>query len=379
MALILNEEQTQLRDSVQGFLADKAPVAHLRKLRDDRDPTGFSRDLWKAFAEMGFCGLLVPEAQGGSGLGYVEAGVVMEAIGENLTPSPFLSTALLGVTALMRGAGAQRNAELMEKIVSGDLLIALAVDERAKHRPREIAMEARRSGNGFTLTGSKTFVVDGHVADRLVVAARTAGAPGETAGLTLFLVDPKVKGVEIERTMMVDAHNGARIRFDSVAVDADAVLGDVDNGWTLLEGVLNVGRAAVAAELSGVGEAAFARTAAYLRERKQFGKIIGEFQALQHRAAHLYSELEITRAAVLKALQTLDQNFDKAGPIVAIAKARAGASTTLAVQEAVQMHGGVGMTDAFDVGFFMKRARVAQEFFGDAAFHADQLARLNAY
>jgi alkylation response protein AidB-like acyl-CoA dehydrogenase len=379
MALILNEEQTQLRDSVQGFLADKAPVAHLRKLRDDRDPTGFSRYLWKAFAEMGFCGLLVPEAQGGSGLGYVEAGVVMEAIGENLTPSPFLSTALLGVTALMRGAGAQRNAELMEKIVSGDLLIALAVDERAKHRPREIAMEARRSGNGFTLTGSKTFVVDGHVADRLVVAARTAGAPGETAGLTLFLVDPKVKGVEIERTMMVDAHNGARIRFDSVAVDADAVLGDVDNGWTLLEGVLNVGRAAVAAELSGVGEAAFARTAAYLRERKQFGKIIGEFQALQHRAAHLYSELEITRAAVLKALQTLDQNFDKAGPIVAIAKARAGASTTLAVQEAVQMHGGVGMTDAFDVGFFMKRARVAQEFFGDAAFHADQLARLNAY
>jgi alkylation response protein AidB-like acyl-CoA dehydrogenase len=379
MALILNEEQTQLRDSVQGFLADKAPVAHLRKLRDDRDPAGFSRDLWKAFAEMGFCGLLVPETQGGSGLGYVEAGVVMEAIGENLTPSPFLSTALLGVTALMRGAGAQRNAELMEKIVSGDLLIALAVDERAKHRPREIAMEARRSGNGFTLTGSKTFVVDGHVADRLVVAARTAGAPGETAGLTLFLVDPKVKGVEIERTMMVDAHNGARIRFDSVAVDADAVLGDVDNGWTLLEGVLNVGRAAVAAELSGVGEAAFARTAAYLRERKQFGKIIGEFQALQHRAAHLYSELEITRAAVLKALQTLDQNFDKAGPIVAIAKARAGASTTLAVQEAVQMHGGVGMTDAFDVGFFMKRARVAQEFFGDAAFHADQLARLNAY
>ena len=179
--------------------------------------------------------------------------------------------------------------------------------------------------------------------------------------------------------MMVDAHNGARIRFNSVAVDADAVLGDVDNGWTLLEGVLNVGRAAVAAELSGVGEAAFARTAAYLRERKQFGKIIGEFQALQHRAAHLYSELEITRAAVLKALQTLDQNFDKAGPIVAIAKARAGASTTLAVQEAVQMHGGVGMTDAFDVGFFMKRARVAQEFFGDAAFHADQLARLNAY
>jgi acyl-CoA dehydrogenase len=379
MALILNEEQAQLRDSAQSFLADKAPVAHLRKLRDDRDATGFSRELWKAFAEMGFCGLLVPEAQGGSGLGYVEAGILMEAIGENLTPSPFLSTAVLGVTALLRGAGPARGAELTARIASGDLLLALAIDERAKHRPREIATEAKRSGNGFTLSGSKTFVVDGHVADRLVVAARTGGAPGETSGLTLFLVDPKTKGVEIERTVMVDAHNGARIRFDSVAVDADAVLGEVDNGWSLLEGVLNVGRAAVAAELSGVAGAAFERTAAYLRQRKQFGKTIGEFQALQHRAAHLFSELEITRAAVLKALQTLDQNYDKAGPIVAIAKARAGASATLAVQEAVQMHGGVGMTDAFDMGFFMKRARVAQELFGDSAFHADQLARSNGY
>jgi acyl-CoA dehydrogenase len=379
MALILNEEQAQLRDSAQSFLADKAPVAHLRKLRDDRDATGFSRELWKAFAEMGFCGLLVPEAQGGSGLGYVEAGILMEAIGENLTPSPFLSTAVLGVTALLRGAGPARGAELTARIASGDLLLALAIDERAKHRPREIATEAKRSGNGFTLSGSKTFVVDGHVADRLVVAARTGGAPGETSGLTRFLVDPKTKGVEIERTVMVDAHNGARIRFDSVAVDADAVLGEVDNGWSLLEGVLNVGRAAVAAELSGVAGAAFERTAAYLRQRKQFGKTIGEFQALQHRAAHLFSELEITRAAVLKALQTLDQNYDKAGPIVAIAKARAGASATLAVQEAVQMHGGVGMTDAFDMGFFMKRARVAQELFGDSAFHADQLARSNGY
>ncbi len=379
MALILNEEQSQLRDSAQSFLSDKAPVAHLRKLRDDRDPTGFSRDLWKGFAEMGFCGLLVPEAHGGSGLGHVEAGVIMEAIGANLTPSPFLSTSLLGVTALMRGASAERAGEMLAKIAAGDLLVGRAVDERAKHRPREIAMEAKRSGNRFTLTGAKTFVVDGHVADRLIIAARTAGAPGEADGLTLFVVDPSAKGVEIERTIMVDAHNGARIRFESVAVDADAALGEVDHGWSLLEGLLNVGRAAVAAELSGVGEAAFGRTVAYLRERKQFGKIIGEFQALQHRAAHLYSEIEITRAAVLQALQTLDLNFDKAGPAVAVAKARAGRTATLAVQEAVQMHGGVGMTDAFDIGFFMKRARVAEELFGDYAFHADSFARARGY
>lgn len=379
MALILNEEQSQLRDSAQSFLSDKAPVAHLRKLRDDRDPAGFSRELWKGFAEMGFCGLLVPEAHGGSGLGHVEAGVIMEAIGANLTPSPFLSTSLLGVTALMRGASAERAGDMLAQIASGDLLVALAVDERAKHRPREIALEAKRSGNGFTLTGAKTFVVDGHVADRLIVAARTAGAPGEADGLTLFLVDRDAKGVEIERTIMVDAHNGARVRFESVAVDADAALGEVDHGWSLLEGVLNVGRAAVAAELSGVAEAAFGRTVAYLRERKQFGKTIGEFQALQHRAAHLYSEIEITRAAVLKALQTLDLKFEKAAPAVAVAKARAGRTATLAVQEAVQMHGGVGMTDAFDIGFFMKRARVAEELFGDYAFHTDAFARVRNY
>ncbi len=379
MALILNEEQSQLRDSAQGFLSDKAPVAHLRKLRDDRDPEGFSRELWKGFAAMGFCGLLVPEAHGGSGLGHIEAGIIMEAIGGNLTPSPFLSTSLIGVTALMRGASAERNSDMLAKIAAGDLLVALAVDERGKHRPREIAMEAKRSGNGFILTGAKTFVVDGHVADRLIVAARTAGAPGEAEGLTLFLVDRSAKGVEIERTIMVDAHNGARIRFESVAVDADAVLGDIDRGWNLLDGVLKVGRAAVAAELSGVGEAAFRRTVAYLRERRQFGKFIGEFQALQHRAAHLYCEIEITRAAVLNALQTLDLNFDVAGPAVAVAKARAGRTATLAVQEAVQMHGGVGMTDALDIGFFMKRARVAEELFGDYAFHADAFARAANY
>ncbi len=379
MALILNEEQTLVRDNARAFLADKAPVAHLRKLRDTRDPDGFSRDLWKAFAEMGFCGILVPEASGGSGLGYVEAGIVMEEIGRNLTPSPFLATALLGATALLRDGNAARSAAVLPKIASGDLLTALAVDEGAKHAPAATALRAERSGNGFALDGRKSFVVDGHVADLVIVAARTAGAPGEREGLTLFLVDPKANGVDIERTVMVDAHNAARITFNRVEVDAEAVLGEVDGGWAFLEGMLNVGRAAVAAELTGLGEEAFGRTLSYLKERKQFGQPIGSFQALQHRAAHAFTEIEITRAAVLKALQVLDSNFDKASPIVSVAKARAGASAALAVQEAVQMHGGIGMTDEFDIGFFMKRARVGQELFGDAGFHADRLARLQNY
>src|SRR5258705_410009 len=269
MALVLNEEQWMLRDSARGLISDKAPVAHLRQLRDAKDATGFSRELWRAFAGKGVFGLLVP--------------------------------------------------------------------------------------------------------------GEFAGAAGERDGLTLFLVDPKSKGIETERTAMVDSHNAARIEFSNVEVNADGVLGEVDHGGALLEGVLNIGRGAVASEMVGLSEEVFSRTVGYLKERKQFGKLIGEFQALQHRAAQLYIEIEITRAAVLKALQTLDGNFDNAGAAVAVAKARAGSTATLAVQEGVQMHGGMGMTDQFDIGFFMKRARVCQELFGDNNFHADQLARMKNY
>lgn len=379
MPLVLTEEQSMLRDSARGLISDKAPVAHLRSLRDSKDATGFSRDLWKAFAEMGFSGLLVPENFGGSALGYVEAGVVMEEIGRTLMPSPFLSTAVLAVSALSRGGSEAQKSAYLPKIADGSLLAALAIDEGAKHRPLQINLQALRSGNGFKLNGAKALVVDGHTADLLIVAGRTGGAAGERNGLTLFLVDPKAKGVEIERTVMVDAHNAARIEFANVEVNADHVLGEVDQGAALLEGVLNVGRGAVASEMVGLSEEVFSRTVTYLKERKQFGKLIGEFQALQHRAAQLYVDIEITRAAVLKALQTLDGDFDHAGAAVAVAKARAGTTATLAVQEGVQMHGGMGMTDQFDIGFFMKRARVCQELFGDSNYHADQLARMKSY
>src|ERR1700675_1219629 len=294
-------------------------------------------------------------------------------------PSPFLSTAVLAVSALSRGGSAAQKAEHLPRIADGSLLAALAIDEGAKHRPLQTNMQAVRSGNGFRLSGAKAFVVDGHPADLLIVAARTAGAAGERDGLTLFLVDPKSKGIETERTAMVDSHNAARIVFDNVEINTDGVLGEVDQGGALLEGVLNIGRGAVASEMVGLSEEVFGRTVGYLKERKQFGKAIGEFQALQHRASELYIDIEITRAAVLKALQTLDADIGNASAAVAVAKARAGTTATLAVQEGVQMHGGMGMTDQFDIGFFMKRARVCQELFGDANFHADQLARMKSY
>jgi len=379
MALVLNEEQTLLRDSARSLITDKAPIIHFRKLRDDNDARGYSPEMWTTFAEMGFCGLLVPEEFGGSGLGHVEAGIVAEEIGHTLLPSPFLASAVLTASAIARGGSKAQKQEHLPKIAEGKLIGALAIDEGAKHRPQAIKLKAQRAGNGFRLNGAKGFVVDGHVADVLVVAARTSGADSDRNGVTLFLVNPKAKGVEIERTIMVDAHNAARINFSNVELNADSVLGEVDQGRKLLDGALNAGRAVVASEMLGVADEAFGRTAQYLKERKQFGKLIGEFQALQHRISHLYVDIEVTRAAILKALQSLDDDYDNATGMVAVAKARAGTTGTLAVQEALQMHGGIGMTDQFDIGLFMKRMRVCQELFGDSNYQGEQLALMRSY
>ena len=374
MALVLTEEQGMLRDSVNAFLSERAPVSHLRKLRDSRDAAGFDRRLWRQFAEQGYSAALVPEAHGGLGLGVVEAGIIGEALGRTLAPSPFLSTAVLAARALARcGAQAQRE-RLLPAIAAAEVVIALAIDESSKHRPAAIATRAERDGSGFRLDGAKTFVLDGHVADHLIVAARTS-----ERGITLFLVDPRAAGVHIERTLMADAHNAARVRFDAVRVEAQAVLGSVDGAGAVLDEVLDLGRVVVAAQLLGVADAVFDLTLAYLKERKQFDRYIGEFQALQHRAAELYIDIELTRAAVLAALQAMDQDPLEAALAVAQAKAHACTSANRAVQEGVQMHGGMGMTDEFDIGLYMKRARTLQELLGDAGFHAERVATMNGY
>ena len=378
MALFLNDEQVMLRDTARQFVSETAPVSHMRSLRDANDPTGFSRELWKQFAEMGFTSILIPEAEGGLGLGHVEAGVVLEEIGRNLTPSPFLSTSVAGVSALSTGGEALRQA-WFPRIAAGDAVVALAIDEGAKHRPAQIALKAERSGNGFRLTGVKSFVGHGHAADLIIVAARTAGSAGEEQGITLFAVDKSAANLAADPQRLADACLAARLTFDGVQVDADAVIGEVDQGWTGLSRILSGTRAAASAEMLGVGGGAMDMTLGYLRDRKQFGVPIGSFQALQHRAAHLYSEMEVARAAVLKAQQALDAGDPNAERAALVAKAMAGLATTLAVQEGVQMHGGIGMTDEYDIGFYMKRGRVLSEMFGDTNWAADQLAQLSGY
>lgn len=379
MSLILNEEQSMLLESASDFLTTESPVSQLRQLRDTADATGFSPALWKQFADMGFSGVLVPESLGGMGLGYIEAGIVMEQIGRNLSASPFLASNVVATAALLHGGTPAQQEIWLPRLVNGGAIATLAVEERTKHCPSHIALSATPTANGFILHGCKTFVLESPVVDLLIVAARRAGEPGDREGITLFLVDAKAEGVDLERTVMADAHNAGRARFNHVKVTSEDVLGPVDGGWATLSAALNAGRAAAAAELLGLADEAFARTVQYLKERKQFDRLIGEFQALQHRAAQLYCELEITRAAVAKALSQLDSDPSNADESIAIAKARAGRTATLAVQEAVQMHGGMGMTDEFDLGFFMKRARVLQELFGDANYHLKQLAQMRGY
>ena len=379
MAMVLNEEAGMLKDAAKGFLTDSAPVSQLRKLRDDKSADGFDRKTWSAMAEMGWTSVLVPEDFGGVEMGYVAAGVIAEEMGRTLTASPYLSTAIMGATAFGRFGSDSQKAEWLPRIAAGDAITAIAVDEGGKHNPSKVTATAERSGNGFKLNGKKTFVAEGHVADMLIVSARTAGSEAEAEGITLFLVPRDAAGVSVERSDMVDSRNSARITLDNVEVTADAVLGEVDHGLKALEGVLDAGRAGLSAEMSGSAQQCLENTAAYLKERKQFGVIIGTFQALQHRAAHLYSEVELGKSIVLKALQTLDAAPEHAAMLVCAAKAKMGQVAQLATQEALQMHGGIGMTDEFDVGFFMKRVRVAEALYGDANYQADKFARMRNY
>ena len=379
MPLYHTEDQAMLADTARQFMADEGNIAkQLRHWRDINCKDGFGHALWKQFAELGLTGILVSEADGGLGMGNVEAGIVLEEIGRNLTPSPFLTSSVMAATALGE-ASADLKGRYLPGLLSGDSVFAVAIDEGPKHRPERISTRAERAGNGFRLSGSKAFVVQGGSADMLVVAARTAGSDDDNDGITLFAVPKDSAGLSMDVVRLVDSAQSAHVKLDGVQLDADAVIGEVDGGREVLNRVLNAGRVGAAAESVGVALGSFDMTTTYLKQRKQFGKLIGEFQSLQHRAAHLYSELEIARATVIKAQQLLDAGSEKAELMVSVAKAKAGKAAGLAVKEGVQMHGGIGMTDEYDIGLYMKRDRALAEFMGDLYYHAERVAQLSGY
>lgn len=379
MALTLTAEQRLLKDSATQFVRESAPVSQLRKLRDTKDATGFSRDVWRQMADLGWAGIVVPEAYGGSGLGYTELGLVLEACGRTLAATPLLSTGVLGTGLLLAGGSDALKREWLSQVSEGRALLAVAFEETPRFNPHHVACKAERHGATYRLTGQKTFVLDGHVASRLIVSARTSGNTSDRAGISLFVVDPQQPGVKIERATMIDSRNAARCTFEAVEVPEAALLGQADLGADLLDPVLDRAAVCVSAEILGLITQAYETTLEYLKTRVQFDAFIGSFQALQHRAVEMFCEIELTKSLVLDALAALDEQREDAAVLASAVKARLTDAVNFITREAVQLHGGIGMTDEHDIGLYLKRAAVAEASFGDAGYHRDRFARLKGF
>ena len=373
---VLTEEQSMLRDAAKSWVREKSPVTAFRKVRDSGNEDGFDRVAWKEIANMGWTGIIVPEEFGGSGLGYLTLGLVLEEMGRTLTASPLLSTSAATAALLLAGNDDQKK-EWLPKIAEGKVIAALAVDEGPHHAPEKIALTAKKTGGGYTLSGKKVFVQDGGAADLLIVVARTSGK--DTSGITLFLVRGDANGLARTKLKSVDSRGVANLEFRDVEVPGSAVLGSVDNGFDVLDAVLDRARAAFAAEMLGAAVQEFETTLDYLKTRVQFGQVIGTFQALQHRAARMFTDLEMTRSCVEAALSAIDRNANDIPALCSLAKAKVSELAHLVSNEMVQMHGGIGMTDAHDAGLYLKRARVAEASFGGASYHRDRYARLMGY
>ncbi|MFP6815327.1 MAG: acyl-CoA dehydrogenase [Pseudomonadales bacterium] len=381
MPMILNEEQKMLKDSAKDFCSNSAPIAQLRKLRDEEAADGFDRPTWEAMVELGWAGIPWPEEYGGLAFGYKGLGVVTEETGRTLAASPLYATVWVAGTAINIGGSDAQKSELLPKISAGELLLALVLEESHRHAPYAIAMTAVPSDGGFVLDGAKTFVLDGHVADTLLVAARTSGSAGDRAGISLFLVDADTDGVTVERARMVDSRNAANVVLSGVQVSADALVGELDKGADVLDPTLDIARIGLCAEMLGSLQECFERTVEYLKEREQFGVPIGSFQALKHRAADMFCEVELSKSCVLEALTALDEDrdADEVAKLASLTKAKVGETFHLVSREGIQMHGGIGMTDEFDIGFFIKRAAVTEQTFGDVNFHRNRYGELEGY
>jgi len=378
--LVLTEDQELIAKTAADFVAEKSPISRVRALRDDSDPVGFSRALWKEMAELGWVGIPFPEAHGGAGMGFADLAVVLEALGRKLAPEPFLSTVLLGGQALLLAGSETQKQAWLPGVVAGDKLLALAYQEaHSRYDSARVDTRAEREGDGFTLTGDKVQVLDGHVADALVVVARSAGADGQRDGLSLFLVPADAPGLEIVRQTRVDSRGAALVHLGSVRVPADALVGREGAGIEVLETVIDRATAGLCAEMLGALVEAFDLTLEYLKTRDQFGQRIGAFQALKHRAALMFIEVELARSATMAAARAVDEGDAECAKLVSLAKARCSDAAVLVANEGVQIFAGVGMTDEYDIGLYLKRARAAELSFGDAAWHRARWARLSGY
>ena len=373
---LLSEEQIMLRDSARGWVKANAPVSAFRKMRDSENQKGFDDATFKSIAEMGWTGVVIPEAYGGSEFGYRSIGVVLEELGRNVVAAPLIGSAVGAASALILGGTDAQKKAWLPKIAEGKTIAALAIDEGPRYAPEKIALAAKKKGSGYALSGDKTFVMEGMAADVFVVAAHSSGKADDQKGITLFLVPADAKGLDRKRRSLIDSRGYADLTFKNVEVGAEAVLGKAGEGRALLDKVLDRATAAVAAEQIGLAQQAFDTTIEYMKTRVQFGQSIGSFQALQHRAAYLFTAMQLARPTVDEALQAIDEDRADVPELVSLAKAAANDIVNYATREMIQLHGGIGMTDAHDAGFYLKRARVLEAAFGSSAYHRERYARL---
>ena len=379
MKLVLTEEEQFLKDTAKNFAAERSPISHFRNLRDTNDPILWDKDIWSEMVKLGWPGILIPEKYGGSNFGLTGMGVILQECAKTLTPSPLFATGVLGAFSIKTYGTDEQKEKYLPSIASGDLTVSLAIDESSHHNPYETELSAKKNNNNYLLSGKKVFVIDGASSDLLIVLARTSGNKGDSTGLTLFLIDSNQAGIDKVKLDMADSRNYANINFENVDVPSENILGDPEAGGEAIDNILDIGRIAISAEMLGNSEAAFETTLDYLKQRKQFGVLIGSFQALQHRAAEMFCEIELTKSSVMAAMRAADEGSNELQRLSSLAKTVAGETLHLVSNEAIQMHGGIGVTDEYDVGFFLKRARVAEQIFGSSKFHTERYANLSGF
>ena len=379
MKLVLTEEEQFLKDTAKNFAEERSPITHFRALRDNNDPLLWDKGLWSEMTKLGWPGILIPEDYGGSNFGITGISVILNECAKTLTPSPLFATGVIGAYSITNYGTEKQKEYYLPKIASGELTTALAVDESSHHNPANTEIFAKKEGSNFLVNGKKTFVIDGASADLIILLARTSGDKGDMTGLTLFLVDANSNGFETTKLDMADSRNYSNINFNNVEISDSNILGDLETGGEIIENVLDIGRIAMASEMLGNAEAAFETTIDYLKQRKQFGVLIGSFQALQHRAAEMFCEIELTKSSVMGAMKAADEGSNELQRLSSLAKTMAGETLHLVSNEAVQMHGGIGVTDEYDIGFFLKRARVTEQIFGSSKYHTERYANLSGF
>ena len=378
MSLVLNEEQVFLKDSAKKFASEKTPTTHFREVRDSEIDNCYDDKIWQEMVSLGWTGILVPEEFGGSNFGVAGISSILEELGRTLTPSPLFSTAVVGVSLIKHASDAVKK-DILTKVVQDGLRLCFAIEESNHHDPVKISCEAKKDGSNFIISGEKSFVIDGGFADKVIVACRTSGEEGAKDGLSLFVMDSDSKGLTITPTKMVDSRNAANMKFENVKVSSDMLIGKEDDAYEIIESVLDISRAAISAEMLGSALQAYEITLDYLKEREQFGSKIGSFQALQHRAAIMFSELELCKSCVIESITSFDEGGNDSDRLASLSKAKVGEVFHLISNESVQMHGGIGVTDEYDIGLYLKRARVAEQIFGDSNFHKNRYAELTGY